>query len=221
MMSADVMLNFLPSSPVSATSLAQILMFMSTPLPPAKKQNAWYVARTPFTGLGGSRPSFQCRLTRADFTTPNFSAYNPVNDSLSSWKRVYSATVPEDFGPARTMTSTMASYPLPVSSPMRYTAHRKSLYPIFRSVRFFTLTNTMSTSVIVNFFDRSPQSRQSLANLTLSIAPGSPPPKTQNELKHAFRPGASAGGDTPSRQDECESPLKWFSSLITPNLAAY
>ena len=73
-MSADVMLNFLPNSPVSATSLAQILMFMSTPLPPAKKQNAWYVARTPFTVLGGSRPSFQCRLTRTGFTTPNFSA---------------------------------------------------------------------------------------------------------------------------------------------------
>ena len=72
--SALVMLNFLPNKPVSATSLAQILMFMSTPLPPAKKQKAWYVALTPFTGFGGSRPSFQCLRTFVGFETPNFSA---------------------------------------------------------------------------------------------------------------------------------------------------
>ena len=134
---------------------------------------------------------------------------------------MYSATVPDDFGPARTMTSAMCSYPLPVSSPMRNTVHRKSLYEIFRSERFFTLTNTMSTSVMVNFLESKPQSRQSLANLTLSMAPGSPPPKTQNELKQAFNPGTSAGSARPSRHDECESRLKWFSSLTMPNLAAY
>ena len=86
MMSALVMLNRRPTRPVSLTSLAHSLMFMSSPFPPPKAQNAAYVSRKPgaHSSFGGGLPSFQCTRCFRTLGTWCTAAYAPVYVLLSS-----------------------------------------------------------------------------------------------------------------------------------------
>ena len=87
-----------------------------------------------------------------------------------------------------------------------------------RSPFFFTLVKHRSAAVVVNLRPMSRLSRQHLTNLTLSIAPGAPPPKVQNALNTDLRPGTSGGGAGACDERHSSCFLRGFS---TPNCAAY
>ena len=175
---------------------------------------------------GRARPCFQCGFwnrtleARRSSGTWCRTAYAPVYVLWSSWNLLYSARVPVEMGPPLSTVSTTASYVAPLVSAHSAHAHRNSRYEILRSPLVLTRVNTRSASVCENDDgDSKPESRTHLIHLTLSMAPGAPPPNVQKALNIAFRPGTSGGARSvrlcSSRHSLCSRGSFW-----TPKCAA-
>mmetsp|Transcript_565 Transcript_565/g.2186 ORF Transcript_565/g.2186 Transcript_565/m.2186 type:complete len:298 (+) Transcript_565:760-1653(+) len=190
---------------VSLTILAHTLVFMSTPLPAANEVYCVYLCFKPGSSesLGRTRPSFQLGLqNRSDFKRNSSgtwcnTAYAPVYVLWSSWNLEYSARVPVLIGPPASTVSHTVSYDAPALSASKHRAHRNSRYEILRPPLVFTLVNTKSASVCETRRPSKPLSLTHFTHFTLSIAPGAPPPKVQNALNMAFKPGTSGGARFP------------------------